>query len=127
MPVSLRGRHSLASSPLYDPQLLAIRVAGVSIVDTMDSIEELQIDIRQRLQTKRGYPGMEHTVDWMTLDLGATWFPQRQRDNFGEPWAISPHRPEHRRSDKRWFRMVIDPIDNAGVQYRGFLHLQSIA
>ena len=47
------------------PQLLAIRRLVDDRVDTMDGIEEPQIDSRQRLQTKRGYPGMEHTVDWM--------------------------------------------------------------
>ena len=104
----------LASSPLYDPQLLAIRRLVDDRVDTMDSIEELQIDIRQRLQTKRGYPGMEHTVDWMTLDLGATWFPQDNRDNFGEPWGYLNYDWTWNIGDRTalvsngW----LDPIDN---------------
>jgi hypothetical protein len=45
----------------------------------------LQADLRQRFQTKRGYPGMEHTVDWLSLDLSASYFPAETRDNFGKP------------------------------------------
>ena len=41
------------------------------------------LDWRQRWQTKRGYPGLEHTVDWLTLDLSASIFPAPNRDNFG--------------------------------------------
>jgi hypothetical protein len=78
----------LATSPLYDPQLLAIRRLVSDRIDTRDSIEVLQLDLRQRLQTKRGYPGMEHIVDWMTLDLSASYFPQQYRDNFGEAWGF---------------------------------------
>jgi hypothetical protein len=74
----------LKTSPVFDPQNYAIRRLLMTAVDTLDSIEELQMDIRQRLQTKRGYPGQEHIVDWMTLDLSATYFPKSTRDNFGE-------------------------------------------
>jgi hypothetical protein len=51
-------------------------------------MEVLQGDIRQRWQTKRGYPGQEHTVDWMTLDLSASFYPDADRDNFGSHWAF---------------------------------------
>jgi hypothetical protein len=86
-------------------------------VDTLDTIDVLQLDLRQRWQTKRGYPGQEHIIDWMTLDLSASIFPQSgrsstwpyqtyqllppgqqppppaplpnaQRDNFDEPFAF---------------------------------------
>jgi hypothetical protein len=53
-------------------------------VDTLDNLEVLQLEVNQRLQTKRGFPGAEHTVDWMTLNLSASVFPERTRDNFGE-------------------------------------------
>jgi hypothetical protein len=53
-------------------------------IDTLDDIEVLQLDLRQRLQTKRGYPGQQHIVDWMTLDLSASIFPHSNRDNFGD-------------------------------------------
>jgi hypothetical protein len=73
----------LAHSPLFDPQLYAIRQLVDNRIDTRDSIEVLELDVRQRLQTKRGYPGLQHTVDWMTLDVSAWLYPDSHRDDFG--------------------------------------------
>jgi hypothetical protein len=78
----------LATSPLFNLQNYAIRRLVDNRIDTLDDIEELQFDIRQRLQTKRGYPGQQHEVDWMTLDLSGTYFPRADRDNFGEHFAF---------------------------------------
>jgi hypothetical protein len=74
---------ALKDSPIYNPQLYAIRRLVDSSVDTLDTIEVLQMDVRQRWQTKRGFPGQEHIVDYFTLDLSASLFPHPQRDNFG--------------------------------------------
>ena len=74
-------------SPVYNPQLYAIRSLLLDRVDTLDNITELQMDVRQRWQTERGYPGNEHVVDWMTLDLSATYFPQPDQ-NFGSDFAF---------------------------------------
>ena len=79
---------ALATSPIFDPQRYAIRRLVDNRVDTLDSINVLQGDIRQRFQTKRGYPGLEHTVDVFTLDLSASYFPQANRDNFGKPFGF---------------------------------------
>ncbi len=87
----------LMNSPLYDPRLYAIRRLEDTKVDTLSDIQVVQLDWRQRLQTQRGYDGQEHTVDWITLDLSASIFPEYNRDNFGHPigfveyygtWAI---------------------------------------
>ena len=78
----------LALSPIYDPQQYAIRRQVENKVDTLASLQEVQLALRQRLQTKRGFPGAEHTVDWMTLDLSASAFPDPARDNYGEPWSF---------------------------------------
>jgi hypothetical protein len=78
----------LATSPLFNPQLYAIRTLVDNRVDTLATIEALQLDIRQRLQTKRGYPGLEHITDWMTLDLAATYYPNPNPDNLGESWGF---------------------------------------
>jgi hypothetical protein len=87
---ALNPAHGLALefSPVYDKQLYAIRRLVDDRIDTLDTIEVLQGDIRQRWQTKRGYPGQQHTVDWMTLDLSASFFPLSKRDNFGENFAF---------------------------------------
>lgn len=104
----------LATSPLYDPQLYALRRLVDDRIDTLDTIEELELDLRQRLQTKRGYPGMQHTVDWMTLDLSASYFPNANRDDFGENWAFLQYNYTWNVGDRTalvstgWF----DPVDN---------------
>jgi hypothetical protein len=79
---------ALLTSPVYDPQLYAIRRLVDDRIDTLDDIEVFQWDIRQRWQTKRGYPGQQHIVDWMTLDLSASLFPHANRDNFGDTFAF---------------------------------------
>jgi hypothetical protein len=109
----------LATSPLYDPQLLAIRRLVDDRIDTRDSIEVLQLDWRQRLQTKRGYPGMEHTVDWMTLDLSASYFPQEYRDNFGEAWGFLQYDWNWNIGDRTALtsNAWIDPIDHGARVY----------
>ena len=79
---------ALKNSPVYNPQLYAIRRLIDNNVDTVDTIEVLQTDIRQRWQTKRGFPGHEHVIDYFTLDLSGSLFPHPQRDNFGSNVAF---------------------------------------
>jgi hypothetical protein len=74
---------ALQTSPVYNTQLYALRRLVDNRIDTLDTIQEFQLDLRQRWQTKRGFPGQEHVIDWMTLDLSATAFPAAKRDNFG--------------------------------------------
>jgi len=88
--VLINTQHGLAlqTNPLYNPQIFAIRNLDTYNVDTLDSIEELQFDINQRWQTKRGYPGMQHITDWMILDLSGTYFPHPTQDNFGSTFGF---------------------------------------
>jgi hypothetical protein len=87
---NINPRNGLALSTLgqpdslFNPQRYAIRQLVMNRIDTFDDIDVFQFDIRQRLQTKRGFPGMQHIVDWMTLDLSASVFPEPNRDNFGQ-------------------------------------------
>ncbi|HEV3257205.1 MAG TPA: hypothetical protein VG013_10020 [Gemmataceae bacterium] len=107
----------LATSPLFDPQAYAIRRLAEDLwarTDTLDTVEVVELDLRQRLQTKRGYPGAEHIVDWMTLDVSASVFPEANRDNFGENLAFINYDWTWNIGDRTalvstgWF----DPIDN---------------
>jgi hypothetical protein len=86
----LNGARGLAliTSPMFNPQIYAIQQLVDNRVDTLGSFEVLEFDIRQRWQTKRGYPGMQHIVDWMTLDLSASYFPKPNRDDFGESFSF---------------------------------------
>lgn len=79
---------ALATSPVFDSQRYAIRRIVDNRTDTLDDIHVVQFDSRHRLQTKRGYPGLEHTVDVFNLNLSASFFPEPGRDNFDEPWAF---------------------------------------
>ncbi|MFO0966863.1 MAG: hypothetical protein U0793_14920 [Gemmataceae bacterium] len=75
---------ALTNSPVFDPQLFAIRRLIDSYIDTKDDIQVLQLGVSQRWQTRRGLPGADHVVDWMTLDLRASLFPAANRDDFGK-------------------------------------------
>jgi lipopolysaccharide export system protein LptA len=75
-------------SPVFDPQLYAIRRLVDTRIDTQDDIEVFQFLWTNRWQTKRGFPGSEHIMDWMTLDLSASFFPEKNRDNFGSYWSF---------------------------------------
>ncbi|HBI43360.1 MAG TPA: hypothetical protein DDY78_10970 [Planctomycetales bacterium] len=104
----------LATSPLFDPQAYAIRRLVDDRIDTLDRVNELQVDVRQRLQTKRGFPGDQHIVDWMSLDLSGTYFPEANRDNFGQSLAFLEYDYIWNLGDQTslissgWY----DPIDN---------------
>jgi hypothetical protein len=69
-------------------QRYAIRRLVDNRVDTLDDIQVLQMDLRQRWQTKRGFPGNQHIVDWMTLDLSASYFPEPSQAASGTPFAF---------------------------------------
>ena len=74
----------------YDPRGLILRRALSPITGTTDiqgSLTTLQLGLHQRLQTKRGPEGKRRIIDWMTLDLNGTYFPDSQRDNFAKPWG----------------------------------------
>lgn len=77
-----------APSFLFNPQFYAIRRGVENRIDTRDDMEVVRLDTRQRLQTKRGFPGAEHTVDWMTFNTGVSLFPDADRDNYGSSWAF---------------------------------------
>jgi hypothetical protein len=72
----------------YNPRLYALRRLVDSNPDNLDAIQEVELDWRQRWQTKRGYPGMEHTVDWLTIDMSTSIFPAPNRDNFGSTFGF---------------------------------------
>ncbi|MCI0684152.1 MAG: hypothetical protein L0Y71_18745 [Gemmataceae bacterium] len=78
----------LTSSALFDPQFYALRRLVDNRLETLDQMNVVQLDLRQRWQTKRGMPGNQHVVDWMTLGVGLSVFPQSNRDNFGETLGI---------------------------------------
>jgi hypothetical protein len=102
----------LATSKLFDPQIYAIRTLVDNRIDTLESIEAVQFELHQRLQTKRGFPGAQHIIDWMTLDTSFTYFPDSQRDNFGKPFAFLQYNYLWNIGDRTAFESTgwIDPM-----------------
>ena len=104
----------LATSPLFDPQLLAIRQLVENRIDTLDDMDVFQFDVMQRWQTHRGYPEQQHIVDWMTLDLSGSFFPQPNRDNFGSNFAFLQYNWTWNIGDRTALESTawVDPINN---------------
>jgi len=79
--------------PQFDPRFYAVRTGlqrWVSSPSTeiADDLMLVRGAINQRWQTRRGIPGQEQIVDWISFDLGATWFPKDDQNNFGEPLGL---------------------------------------
>ncbi len=53
-----------------------------------DDQQVLRLAFRNRLQTKAGPVNAERTRDWMIWDTGVSWFPDANRDNFGESLGL---------------------------------------
>ncbi|HMP08379.1 MAG TPA: organic solvent tolerance protein OstA, partial [Lacipirellulaceae bacterium] len=88
------------TDPKFDPRRFAIRSGLQSWVtspsaEVVDDLMALRMGVRQRWQTKRGPAGNQHIVDWLTLDMNATYFPRADRDNFGQELGLIDY-------DLRW-------------------------
>lgn len=57
-------------------------------VDRVHDITAAQVGVRQRWQTKRGGPGRWRSVDFLTLDLFATFYGNKPDDIFIDPQAF---------------------------------------
>ena len=109
---------ALASSPVYDPRMYAVRRLVDTKPDTLDDIHVLQTGWRQRFQTKRGYPGLEHEVDWLTVNLTGSIFPTQNRDNFGNSVGFLESDVVWNVGDRNavFFNSWVDPFD-LGANY----------
>ena len=72
----------------FDERFFALRSGLQSNVtspsaEIADDLAVIKIGARQRWQTRRGAPGQQRIVDWMTLDAKISLFPDADRDNFG--------------------------------------------
>lgn len=77
----------------FDPRYYAVRNgAGLWVSAPYHELAEdqqvLRLRFRNRLQTKAGPVGARRIRDWMILETGATWFPEADRDNFGEDFGL---------------------------------------
>ncbi|MEX0704309.1 MAG: hypothetical protein WD069_19570 [Planctomycetales bacterium] len=77
----------------FDPRFYAVRTGtGLDLTAPYHELVEdqqlLQLAWRHRLQTKVGPPERLRIKDWMLLDLEASYFPNEDRDNFGEDFGL---------------------------------------
>lgn len=82
-------RRLVPNGLLYDERFYLIRSGLQSWVSSpsaelADDLIVLRTGLQQRWQTKRGLPGHEHIIDWITFNVNASFYPKPDRDNFGE-------------------------------------------
>ncbi len=65
-------------------------------LEIADDLSVVRFGVRQRWQTKRGMPGNQRTIDWITFNVNTSWFPNASRDNFGADFGLFNY-------DFRWF------------------------
>ncbi|APZ93735.1 Organic solvent tolerance protein OstA [Fuerstiella marisgermanici] len=94
----IRARNALQSfggivPAEFNPRNYALRNgAGLwissPIHEIVDDQEMLRLRWRNRIQTKVGPIGQERIRDVFVWETGATWFPNADRDNFGEDFGM---------------------------------------
>ncbi|MEM6330154.1 MAG: organic solvent tolerance protein OstA [Planctomycetota bacterium] len=112
-------RRSLFTAPLpvpfapaeFDPRFYAIRTGLQRWVTapTTELVEDqtvVRLGMRHRLQTKRGAPGRQRIVDWLTFDSNLSLVPDADRDNFGEELGLLDYRLQWNLGDR--FSIVSD-------------------
>ena len=57
-------------------------------MEIADDLSVIQFGVRQRWQTKRGMPGTEKVIDWITLDSQISLFPDAAENNFGSDFGM---------------------------------------
>jgi hypothetical protein len=77
----------------FDERFYALRsgfqsAATASSAEIADDLMLWRLAARQRWQTKRGMPGQQRVVDWITLDLQGYVYPKPDRDNFGQELGL---------------------------------------
>jgi len=85
----------------FDERYFALRSGIQSNItaaasEIADDLTLVKLGVRQKWQTKRGLPGQQRIIDWITLDTQATLFPKANRDNFGSDFGMFDY-------DFRWY------------------------
>jgi hypothetical protein len=95
-----RRRFPFDPFPWFDERFFALRSGTQNWVtapsaEIADDLMMARVGVRQRWQTKRGLPGHQRIIDWLVLDVEGVFYPDADRDNFGEPFGLLDY-------DLRW-------------------------
>jgi hypothetical protein len=94
IPVSTFGQANGTFVPTrFDDRFFALRSnlqgsVASPVTEIAGDMLQVRMGIKQRWQTKRGLPGQERLIDWITLDTNAVFFPSPTRDNFGNSLGL---------------------------------------
>ena len=85
----------------YDERFFALRSGlqsdvSASSLEVADDLSVVRFGVRQRWQTKRGLPGNERVIDWISFNVSTALFPEADRDNFGSDFGMLDY-------NFRWF------------------------
>lgn len=77
----------------FEPRSFALRSGVAQNVtapynEIVDDFQVLRLGWRNRLQTRVGPVNAQRIKNWMTLDLETSFFPNKDRDNFGESFGL---------------------------------------
>lgn len=84
----------------FDDRFYAVRTGLADFVtspstEIAEDLAAVRMGVHQRWQTRRGFPGRRRTIDWIVLDTDITFFPDANRDNFGQEFGLASY-------DFRW-------------------------
>ncbi|MEN0111416.1 MAG: organic solvent tolerance protein OstA, partial [Planctomycetota bacterium] len=76
-----------------DPRFYLVRTGiqgwvGAPTTEVVEDLSVARVGMRHRLQTKRGAPGQQRIVDWLTIDTNASLFPESDENNLGETLGL---------------------------------------
>ncbi len=79
---------------MFDERFYAFRSGLQSWVtapstEVADDLLVVRAGVRNRWQTKRGPVDNRRIIDWIVLDANISWFPNEDRDNFGEQLGLA--------------------------------------
>ncbi len=77
----------------FDPRSYALRMGlqnyvSAPVSQVADRLDAVRFGLRQRWQTKRGPANNRRIIDWILLDTNAVYFPNPNRDNFGQAFGL---------------------------------------
>jgi hypothetical protein len=76
----------------FDERFYALRTGlgdwVTAPTEIADDLFAVRMGIDQRWQTKRGFPGERTLQDVVVLNSGITFFPEEERDNFGDHFGL---------------------------------------